>query len=189
MRDAETMRSFVALDLPEEAKDSLFAFVEKKRKLYPGAKWVKREHLHVTLSFFPALPVTAVAKIQDIMVYIASSFSPYYAILKEVGTFPSWQRARVLWMGFDEKGRVYTGEIAKVLFEGLKREGIEAEEERDFVPHITLARFRSPMPLRDSAFSEWSPLPARIEKLVLFKSTLTPSGPIYEEIVSVLLKG
>lgn len=188
MKDTETMRSFVALDLPEEAKNSLFAFVEKKRELYPGAKWVKREHLHVTLSFFPALPVNSVMKVQNIMAHVASSFSPYYAILREVGAFPSWQRARVLWMGFDEEGKVCTGKVAKVLFEGLKKEGIETEEERDFVPHITLARFRSPVPLKDSAFSEWSPLPVRIEKLVLFKSTLTPSGPIYEEIVSVLLK-
>lgn len=150
---------------------------------------MRREQLHVTLSFFPALPVTCVEKIREILETLGSLFAPYQAVLCEVGTFPSWQRARVLWIGLDEEGRKHTAQIEKFLLERLRKIDIGVEEERKFIPHVTLARFRSPMALQSTLFAEWSPLSVSIEEIALFESILTPSGPIYQKLVNVTLKG
>ncbi|MEN3202899.1 MAG: RNA 2',3'-cyclic phosphodiesterase [Atribacterota bacterium] len=185
----EILRAFIALDLPEEAKDALACFVEKQRALYPEGKWVRREHLHVTLAFFPHLPSYRVQDIQGILEDLGITFSPYRILLEEVGTFPSWKQVRVLWVGFDEEGKKKTRTIAETTHQRLQDVGITCEEDREFVPHVTLARFRVPKRLEPQSFLEWSPVSAIIGEIALFESILKPSGPEYRKLARVPLKG
>lgn len=185
----ETLRAFIALDLPEGTKDTLACFVEQQKPRYLEGKWVRKEHFHVTLAFFPALPLHRVRDIQSILEELGATFPPYCAFLREVGTFPSWQRARVLWIGFDEEGREKTKVIAEAIFQKLKAIGIVCEEDREFVPHVTLARFKTPKKLERASFLSWSPIPVPIGEIALFESILKPSGPEYRKLVYVPLKG
>lgn len=184
------LRAFIALDLPEEAKDVLFRFVEKERVKYPQGKWVCKEHFHITLAFFPALPEHHVKDIQNLLEELSTSFPPYHAYLRELGTFPSWQRVRVLWMGLDEEGKRRTRNLAEAVFLGLRTMSIPCEEEKgEFVPHVTLARFKVPLRIERTSFSDWSPLPITIGEIGLFESILKPSGPVYRKLVYIPLKG
>lgn len=185
----ETLRAFIALDLPEETKDVLACFVEKHRALYPEGKWVRREHFHITLAFFSHLPPHRVQDIQGILEDLGTTFSPYRIFLEEVGTFPSWKRVRVLWVGFDEEGKKKTRTIAETTYQRLQDIGITCEEDREFVPHVTLARFRVPKRLEPHSFREWSPVPAIIGEIALFESILKSSGPEYRKLARVPLKG
>lgn len=186
---SETLRAFIALDLPEEAKDFLMRFVEKQKVLYPEGKWVRKEHFHITLAFFPALPADHVESIRGILEDLGALFPPYRVLLGEVGTFPSWQRARVLWIGFNEDGKRKTKSLVEAILPKLQAIGIPLEKEREFIPHVTLARFRMPVRLNRIAFSEWSPFPVIIGEIALFESILKPSGPVYQKLVCVPLKG
>jgi len=185
----ESIRAFVAFPLPEEAKDALWRFVEKQKGTYPQGKWVNRDHFHLTLAFFPALPSPCVEDIREILEHLGCTFPSYGVILEEIGVFPSWQRARVLWVGLDGKGKTVTIQVARTLFQKLREACIPWDEDKDFVPHVTLARFRSPLALHATAFTGWSPLPVVFREIVLFQSTLTPSGPVYHKLVQVPLKG
>lgn len=185
----ETLRAFIALDLPEGTKEALAHFVEQQKPLYPEGKWVRGEHFHVTLVFFPALPLQRVQDIQSLLRELGATFPPYHTFLKEAGTFPSWQRARVLWIGFDEEGREKTRAIAEAVFKRLKAIGIACEEDREFVPHVTLARFKTPRKLERASFLSWSPIPVTIGEIALFESILRPSGPEYRKLVHVPLRG
>lgn len=185
----ETLRAFIALDLPEEAKATVSHFVAKHKGMYPDGKWVSKDHLHVTLAFFPALPAFRVQDIERILESLKTQFPPYEAFLNALGAFPSWQRTRVLWAGFDEEGGKRTKAIAEVVFAKLQDVGIPYEEERTFIPHVTLARFRNPKKLDHAAFPGWSPVPVTIREVALFESILKPSGPVYRKLVYVWLEG
>lgn len=185
----ETLRAFIALDLPEGTKEILARLVEQQKPLHPEGKWVRREHFHVTLVFFPALLSHQVQDIQSILEELGAIFPSYRTFLGEAGTFPSWQRARVLWIGFDEEGRERTRAIAEACFKRLKAAGIACEEDREFVPHVTLARFKTPKKLERAPFLSWSPIPVTIGEIALFESILKPSGPEYRKLVHVPLKG
>lgn len=71
----------------------------------------------------------------------------------------------------------------------LKRK-IRPEDEKDFVPHLTLGRikdFRSITNLidliKDNATTEVGKF--EVNSVILFKSTLTPKGPIYDKLFEV----
>jgi 2'-5' RNA ligase len=67
-------------------------------------------------------------------------------------------------------------------------------EEREFKPHLTLGRVRSPkgkpeLLKRMEGFLHVELGEFRVERLVLFKSDLRPTGPIYTELRALILGG
>jgi 2'-5' RNA ligase len=113
--------------------------------------------------------------------------------LAGIGAFPSIKSPRVIWIGTD-KGDEEVKTIAKALEDKLSALGI-AQEDRAFSSHITLGRIRSSKNRNNLAQSLESlkekPLEGiielRVEKITLYKSTLTPRGPIYEVIKETYL--
>jgi len=69
----------------------------------------------------------------------------------------------------------------------LERMGFK-KENRDFWPHLTLGRVRSPKNiavLANELYTYKLPetIKISIERITFFKSTLTPAGPIYEKLM------
>ena len=61
-----------------------------------------------------------------------------------------------------------------------------------FSPHLTIGRVKSPRnarSLQNALEARWDDEigPQRVEKIALYRSTLTPEGPIYEEVGSFRL--
>ncbi|HPP05998.1 MAG TPA: 2'-5' RNA ligase family protein, partial [Syntrophorhabdaceae bacterium] len=71
---------------------------------------------------------------------------------------------------------------------GIKKLGFE-KESRLFKPHITLGRIRTPMPLLERFIPRMEEKTFKVEDLVLFKSTLTNKGAIYDPIWKIKLGG
>ncbi|MEM0194525.1 MAG: RNA 2',3'-cyclic phosphodiesterase, partial [Metallosphaera sp.] len=101
------------------------------------------------------------------------------------GAFPSISRPRVVWIGitegFNELKRIRTS-----LVRSLSSKRIRVEEEQ-FVPHLTLARVKGPRGVLELAklVSEASDKEfgsQEVNEVTLFKSTLTPKGPIYDPV-------
>lgn len=114
-----------------------------------------------------------------------------------VGAFPKIDTPRVIWIGVD-KGDKEAKKIAKELEEKLQKLGIPGEE-RGFSAHITLGRTRSILGREkltqalktgmDRLFGEHPGLlEFAVTKITLFKSTLTPKGPVYEALKEANLK-
>ena len=102
--------------------------------------------------------------------------------------FASVRRARVIWVGLDDPAGVLA-RIAKELDERLS--DFFVPETRDLTPHLTLARMNPP---RD--ISEFAPdlvgTPVAtdrfvIDRLVLYRSRLSPAGARYEPIEAAAL--
>jgi len=153
-------------------------------KTPPSVKWVKKENLHITLKFLgetdkmPAIE----GKIKE----IEGEFSPFKVSLKGVGAFPSQKRAKILWVGVEE-GVKHLTELFSTVENKVHDLGFE-KEIRKFTPHITFARIKNgkySLPENtDFSFDSFS-----VNEVTLFKSTLTPKGPIYEIVSEAPLRG
>ena len=137
----EQIRSFIAIELPDEAKEGLARLKkELERDEHKFVKWVDPRGIHLTLKFLGNIPPKQVAEITEAIKGAAQGISPFHLEIGGLGAFPSLRQARVFWVGIG-------GEVDKLSW---LQQNIDsalaalrfAKEERSFVPHLTLARIR-----------------------------------------------
>jgi RNA 2',3'-cyclic 3'-phosphodiesterase len=180
---AESLRLFVAVDMPEESKGALEQAVNPWRERLGAGRWVVRDNWHVTLKFLGRtwprlLPVVAAAGRE-----VASTVVPFQVRLSGLGVFPGPSRARVLWAGLDDPDGHLTG-LSEGLDAALAKDF--TPEKRAFTPHLTVARFNPPIPMREHAEAlAGTPIdapPFTVDRLVLYRSHLSPRGARYEAL-------
>jgi len=183
-------RLFVALPLGRPAIAELNALVHLGRRSAPFVRWVRPEHLHITLKFLG--DVEAGPEAEAIAALDALEAEPPFQFnLAEVGAFPSPARPRVIWTGIAE-GQSQVTHLAGQVDLLLARRGF-AREERPFSPHVTIGRLKETNDLN----SLWNAMKANAfvgsrctaSEVRLVHSTLTPKGPIYAPVASFALRG
>lgn len=188
--EVRPLRLFVAVDVPQAVMDQLSVVVAPYRNRIPGARWTRGEGWHVTLKFLGATWPRLMENVRGAVTQAASETAPFESALTVVGAFPSAARARVLWAGMsDPEGRFPA--LAKLLNE-LLAEHFEPEE-RPFSPHLTLARLVPPRNLAEFVpglhGSSVGSAPFPVERLVLYRSLLSPGGARYEPMLTVPFTG
>lgn len=194
MTDEKTVRSFLALDPPEEILREIGRIQDRLQKLILGAvRWVRPEAIHLTLKFFGDVPERDVAKISAVLGKAAAGVRPFDLTIGGVGVFPDrYRQPRVIWLGMGgEAVRLVT--FQKGMERALQGIGFPREE-RLFMPHLTLGRVLTPKGLTG--------LKGVLEKgemytagrftasgLGLFKSDLTPRGAIYTRLAGYSFAG
>lgn len=137
------MRLFTALTIPVEV---LFRLERLVSALRPEAliKWSPLDNFHITTKFIGEWPDERLEELHNALLETAPR-SCFEIELRDLGWFPNERSPRVLWAG------VHGGEELKTLAreteERLLTLGVKAEV-REFSPHLTLARIKSPVPLR-----------------------------------------
>jgi len=168
------MRLFIAIELPEEVKESLM----RLRSAIPGARWVPREQLHLTLSFLGELNESELPRLTGALAGIhAAGFGLRFS---GTGCFPNPRQPRVLWVGLEPEPLLES--LAAVVRKTVLSCDIP-QEDRPFSPHITLARLKQPSSREVAAFLDHPqklkiPL-VRVREFILFQSSLTPQGAIH----------
>ncbi|HIP16604.1 MAG TPA: RNA 2',3'-cyclic phosphodiesterase [Methanothermococcus okinawensis] len=165
------MRCFLAIELSDEIVEELENL--KSNFKIEGIKLVERENLHITVKFLGEIEEKTVEDIKNMDL----SIEPVESHIGGLGVFPNENYIRVIWVGASN---------LVPLFEevDMKLQGLNFKKEREYVPHITIGRVKF---LKDKKI-----LKERIKKyrdvdigtlyvdsIVLMKSTLTRSGPIY----------
>ena len=185
------MRTFIAIALAQEIQDYLAGIQEQLKKCRADVKWVQPENIHLTLKFLGERDEKKIEKIKEVIEETAREKVCFSVRLCNIGAFPKVESPRVIWVGIDE-GERETKEIAYELEEKIAKIGIP-KEEKPFSSHITIARLRSPSN-RENLVQELKKLPKiqnkkfPVTKITLYKSTLTPKGPIYEALKEANLK-
>jgi len=179
------MRTFIAITLPKEIKDFLARIQDTLKESGADVKWVNPENIHLTLKFLGEVDDATLIKAEYILQEVAKNKNPFYLGISSVGAFPKVEAARVIWAGIHQ-GETETKMIAKEFEDKFAKVGIPAEE-RAFSAHITLGRTRSGLNRQNLAQklhalvqSHQEGVGFRVTKITLFKSTLTPKGPVYD---------
>jgi len=190
----EQVRSFIAIELPDELKQGLTQLeAQLKMGKQPWVKWVDPYSIHLTLKFLGSIAVDRIGEITKAMEEAVQGISPFHLEAKDLGVFPNLRQVQVIWVGI-------SGEVDKLsqlqqhLESNLACLGF-APESRPFTPHLTLAR------LRDRASSDEqqrlgqliastrfeAAYTIKVNAINLMRSQLTREGAIYSRIGSVRL--
>jgi 2'-5' RNA ligase len=185
------MRTFIAIDIPDALRSEMNKIIEELKKCGADVRWVNVNSIHLTLKFLGEIPEEIVGKVIKKIDANVAGFDPLKIRLAELGGFPNLSRPRVIWlgaMGIGEGLKVLHKEIEK----SLQSLGF-APENRDFKPHLTLGRVKSPRGLsnltkmvRDKAAVELGEFTA--DSYYLFQSILKPTGAEYRKIHQFILK-
>lgn len=183
---ADTVRAFIALELPQEIKQAIADYVAPLRALDRGISWTKAENVHLTLKFLGNVHKPQIEKVATALREVCASFAPIAAEIIGSGVFPNEHRARVLWIGMKESsGKL--AELAQRIESECRRLGFE-KEERSFSPHLTIARVKEGKAANAVKALRESPFPARqivFQECTLMQSVLHPAGSIYTALQKV----
>jgi 2'-5' RNA ligase len=176
------VRTFIAIDLTPEVRERMRGPQGALAGCRARLTVVKPDAIHITLKFLGEIDEKTCKRIQEALSTIR--FEPFEIALGGVkGNPPS--SPRVIWSDVRDEGAC--GRLFTLVEEALLPLGIP-KEKRAYTPHATLARVKrfDPSllpPLKSLASEEFGSCPVRCIKLK--KSTLTPAGPIYEDIMEV----
>ena len=177
------MRLFVALPVEGEARNELQLKLAGYRQRDWPVKWVRDEGLHVTVKFLGEVEPDRVIDLRSAL-REASAGTPSLTFRPtELGAFPNFARARVLWAGYET-------ETALELMVHRIEQATEAlgfpVEGRPFRPHVTLGRIREGgrLPREGAELLENEPLTAGFttDRLVLFESRSDRGGAHYAPV-------
>ena len=176
------VRAFVALELPAEIQERLKGVQEKLRGCQARLTLVEPVLIHITLKFLGEVAEKDLPLLGDALRSV--SFRPFPVTVGAV-TVNNPKRPHTVWCTVSDGGR------GKDLFRNVE-DALEplgfARETRGFTPHATLARVKVPDPslfpiirtLDRTTYGD-----CMIRGMKLKKSTLTPRGPVYEDLLEV----
>ncbi len=175
------VRSFLAINLSHDARAAIGNAVRNWRYLGRSVRWVKESNIHLTIKFLGDIPSSQVKDVSSAVKQLCSDLEPFTLELDRPGVFPDLRRPRVLWIGLKGPADSLAG-VQNLVEETLFLQGFP-KEKRLFIPHITVGRIKGRPPSSKSlARFLKTDLPSSksaIDRLCLYKSVLTPSGPVY----------
>ncbi len=155
------MSIFLAVDLDDAVRANVAEMTTAVSARYP-AKWLPPEKLHVTVLFLGELQPAF-----EIVDAIAAKQSPFELRISGAGTFVTARAPSVLWLGVEgdvsSLRALHAESVAQLIPHDLK----------EYVPHLTLARAKSPgflEPAREE-LSSFTAGPWKVTGLTLYEST------------------
>jgi 2'-5' RNA ligase len=173
----ERLRLFLALRLPDRVLDRVEVW---QRTHLQNVRVVPREHLHITLAFLGHRPA---GELESILGALRDAAAGAGEICLTVVRYRETRSVGMLVLE-DERGRA--GLLAEDVQERLERLGVYRREDRPWLPHLTVARWRERPRLRIA------PPPVRTfvpSDAAAYLSRLHPGGARYEVLESVALGG
>lgn len=184
------MRTFIAIPVPQDLKGRIEKVQERLDMLDIDVKLVEPGNLHYNLKFLGEVTEGDVNKVKAVLDRIVPQHRSFDLHVTGMGAFPQVTYAKVVWLGAKEGAQQLTA-LAESIELALADTGFRREE-KSFTPHLTLARITGGQHkhelitlLKDESDIDIGTM--RIDEITLFRSQLTPEGPIYMPIHSVKL--
>ncbi|MBK9306164.1 MAG: RNA 2',3'-cyclic phosphodiesterase [Nitrospira sp.] len=197
------IRTFIAVEVSNEVRAGIVQVQEDLKQRLAGhlptdirMAWGQPNSFHLTLRFLGNTDKQLLDPMREAMAIVRRSHPTIQIPLDRLQAFPNLQKPRVLWVGPSEQwGK---GDTARQL--AALHQAIEAcchslgfaPDDKLFNPHLTLARIKA----GEREVGQWlaqsgvceRPLSlgeVRIGPLVLVKSSLRPTGPVYTKLWEV----
>jgi len=188
-----SLRLFLALNFDAEARARWYAAAEPLRALAAeGIRWTPPAQLHLTLAFLGDQPETIVEPLSTAVGVVARSQPALDLTVDGVGAFPTWRKARVIWLGLAPASELTA--LATQVVAACHALGLPGFD-RPFHPHVTLGRIGDRVPQRlvraiaDVAPGIASDATARTSSIDLMASALSTTGARHEVLHTAPLRG
>ena len=181
------MRTFIAVDLSEEAKNCVGQLIDRLKSHGWGVRWSKPENVHITLRFLGEVPDKLLPQVFEAAEKAASRCAPFMLRLGGASGFGG-KNPRVLFLEvYGETDSLKN--LQRELEEELAGRGF-GKEDRPFTPHLTLGRRKSgTLPADWHKLAVPEPLEWEVAELVVYASKLTREGPLYTPLARYDLSG
>ena len=180
-------RLFVAVPISEEIKDRIKPVLAELSETAADLKLVSFFNLHFTLKFLGDVAEEKIPVIKEKLQKIADDCNKAEVRVKGAGVFPSLEKINVIWIGLEGSSLVPLMKAVNKELGDVKKNSPEEE-----ILHLTIARVkngRGKEKLQEFVKSlekkEFGTMMA--DKLILYKSELTPEGPIYKVVAEFRL--
>jgi 2'-5' RNA ligase len=190
----KSLRLFIAMDFSSPIVEAVTRFQNQLRKEMSRLpiRWVAPESMHGTLQFLGDTPTDQIAAIEAAITSTASQFAPIALHVAGAGSFPSFQKPQVLWIGIHADHQLK--KLVALLQQELTPLGFKPEG--DFVPHLTLGRLSrnadsAQRQAASVALAPWQHIEIgedRAQEIILYQSDLSQNGPIYTALFRAPLK-
>lgn len=174
------IRTFIAHPVPVEWQKLISeAYAPLREGFESKIAWVKPENMHFTLKFLGSVEEDKIAEINKILKNI--SVVNFKITTAGAGFFPALEKPHVIWIGLKEGAKEICSNAATVE-SALAEIGFEPNK-KNCHAHLTLGR------IKKAANDNWNALATKINTIelpeaeingfTLYKSILTPDGPVY----------
>ena len=175
------IRAFIGIRLDPDITRRICEAQSQLQHSLKGIRWVKRDHLHLTLKFLGEIGEDKVLPVVEAVERAVRSRSRFSFACRGMGVFPDIRRARVLWVGLEAEE---LARLATAVETSLEAIGF-AREKREFKPHLTIGRWRNfdgrPEVFRAEIVrwkghdfgASWA------NEVVFFQSVIKPEGAVY----------
>jgi 2'-5' RNA ligase len=173
------MRTFIAVDIPKEIKSEVAKIQSDLKKVGVEARWVKPENFHLTVAFLGLIDEKQVTRVKGILTPINRFIEkPFNLQLEQISAFPHLNKARVVFVDLSGETEKLKTLAVKVRNE-LKNKKIWFDE-KPFVAHITLGRFKKPQNLTSLIEKiNIKKISFAVKEASLYQSQLSSSGSTY----------
>ncbi|PKN01149.1 MAG: RNA 2',3'-cyclic phosphodiesterase [Elusimicrobia bacterium HGW-Elusimicrobia-1] len=184
------MRIFTAIEIPPDIRDEIFRAASPLGAA-GGISVIRRDNLHITIKFISETDEDGLKRIKLAAGNVANRRAKTLKI-SGFGCFPTDGPPRIVWAGITQ-GDDFIAAAARQLDMALSQKAHVTSGA--FVPHITVARIRNgPGGQREQierfiAEAVLSTREFKPEAISVIKSTLSPSGAIYETIFTAKFAG
>ncbi len=190
----DVWRLFAAIELSEPVRERVAQVAQTLARAGWRATWVDSQGSHLTLKFYGNVARDRIPALSQALRRAASGSEPFMLQVAGAGVFPNPRRPRVLWLGLDADLDALARLQREV--ERLSADLGYLPEERDYHPHVTVARIRpedlgtiTEVERHLAEIAELPPLPCPVERVTLFRSQLRRGGAVYSVVEQFPLKG
>jgi RNA 2',3'-cyclic 3'-phosphodiesterase len=183
------IRAFIAIELPPTIHEQLERI---SRELQAACKikairWVPVKNIHLTLQFLGEVSPTNLPPLTKALQGEIARHLQFDVTVQGSGAFPTLHRPRVIWIGIQAPPDLLS--LQKGIEIQTKALGFKPED-RDFSPHLTLARlsqYAMPEEIRRTGdvlanYNAGILGAFRAGAVSLFQSDLFPGGPVYTSL-------
>jgi RNA 2',3'-cyclic 3'-phosphodiesterase len=184
------MRMFISIGITEDVRRACMDMISRLMGSGADLRTIDPDNLHMTLKFLGEVREDGVKDISERIRKVAFAEPPFTLGISMLGYFGSTRFPRTVWAGVSD-GRDRLISISKALNNELSHIRNEEKEPR---PHLTLARVKTVRNAeklvdtirsnRNVKFGE-----VYVKEILLMRSQLTPTGPIYSELERFALSG
>lgn len=191
MKFNDTVRAFAAIEINEDLRRKFTALQNELKHTHACVKWVAPANIHFTLAFLGDTFSSILDEVGRAMDAIAQTVVPFSFEVSGLGFFGRRCSPRVIWAG--AKGNFSSLMDMQARLTTSLRDLNLAIDDKPFVPHLTLARVRSPQNVdelvealesrKEEYFGQ-----VKVDRMVLFGSQLKPAGPCYTVLHESMFK-
>ncbi len=190
------IRCFLAIEYPKVILDRINQISREMQRVFPPGcvRWAAEKNLHLTVKFFGEITETQLNDLRMNLHPVCAGTPSITMHIKGKGVFPNLRSPKIIWVGAEESLPLRT--LVQQCEEVCARVGIPTEE-RPFKPHLTIGRTHRDISETNARmigeYFRTSPAPEfgefSADHVILFRSELHPTGPVYSPLEKFLLQG